>query len=46
MWRRPVLALELAMTTRTPVALDVRHWAHEQQRLLSLPAPKTAPARR
>jgi uncharacterized protein (TIGR02270 family) len=38
MWRRPVLAIELALETRAPVVVDVRQWARTQRRTLAAPA--------
>jgi uncharacterized protein (TIGR02270 family) len=35
MWRRPVLALELAMSTRAPVSLDLRAFGRTQLRALA-----------
>jgi uncharacterized protein (TIGR02270 family) len=35
MWRRPVLAIELAMMTRAPVTVDLRGWSRDQLRALS-----------
>jgi uncharacterized protein (TIGR02270 family) len=42
-WRRAVLAIELALTSRAPVNLDLRDWARAQLRALAAPA---APAAR
>jgi uncharacterized protein (TIGR02270 family) len=49
MWRRPVLAIELASTTRAPVTVDLRGWVGEQLRAFAAdaaPAPRSAAARR
>jgi uncharacterized protein (TIGR02270 family) len=45
MWRRPVLAIELAMLTRTPVTVDLRGWSRDQVKALSA-APAGSPQRR
>lgn len=49
MWRRPVLAIELAALTRTPLTVDLRGWSRDQHRALSAPAavaPRAAGGRR
>jgi len=49
MWRRPVLAIELASLTRTPLTVDLRGWCRDQLRALVAPptaAPRAAGSRR
>ena len=48
MWRREVLALELAAATGSGVAVDVRAWTRDQRRALSAPPerPQAVAARR